>query len=184
MPFTPGRVDATDEQTDITQFQWLAPVVDGFRNFVMDDFATVAPKVSPEQMFLDRASLLSLSAPEWVVLTGGLRVLGCNHDGSSDGVFTDRVGVLTTDFFENLTSMDYEWSKVDEAGLSFTLDSRETGEPVFHATRNDLVFGSNTQLRNIAEVYAGSDGQARFVADFVKVWDKVMMADRYDVKKG
>ena len=184
VPFTPGRVDATDEQTDIAQFQWLAPVVDGFRNFVMDDYATVAPKVSPEQMFLDRASLLSLSAPEWVVLTGGLRVLGCNHDGSSDGVFTDRVGVLSTDFFENLTSMDYEWTKVDEAGLSFTLDSRETGETVFRATRNDLVFGSNTQLRNIAEVYAGSDGQARFVRDFVKVWDKVMMSDRYDVKKG
>ncbi|VXC04059.1 catalase/peroxidase HPI [Nocardioides sp. AX2bis] len=184
VPFTPGRVDATDEQTDIRQFQWLAPVVDGFRNFVMDDFATVAPKVSPEQMFLDRAGLLSLSAPEWVALTGGMRVLGCNHDGSDHGVFTDRVGVLSTDFFDNLTSTDYEWSKADEAGLSFTLDDRGTGQPVFRATRNDLVFGSNSQLRAVAEVYAASDGQSRFVRDFVAVWDKVMMADRYDVKPG
>ncbi len=184
VPFTPGRVDASDEQTDVTQFEWLAPVVDGFRNFVMDDFATVAPQVSPEQMFLDRAGLLSLSAPEWVALTGGMRVLGCNHDGSDNGVFTDRVGVLSTDFFDNLTSTDYEWTKVDEAGLSFTLDSRETGQPVFRATRNDLVFGSNSQLRAVAEVYAGSDGQSRFVRDFVAVWDKVMMSDRYDVKKG
>ncbi len=182
VPFTPGRVDASDEQTDVTQFAWLAPTVDGFRNYVMDDFTTVAPSVSPEQVFLDRAGLLSLSAPEWTALTGGLRVLGCNYDGSDNGVFTDRVGVLSTDFFDNLTSTDFEWTKADEAGLSFTLDSRETGQPVFRATRNDLVFGSNSQLRAVAEVYAGSDGQSRFVRDFVRVWDKVMMSDRYDVK--
>ncbi|CCQ16425.1 Catalase-peroxidase-Peroxidase/catalase [Rhodococcus sp. AW25M09] len=182
VPFTPGRVDATQEQTDVPTFEWLAPVVDGFRNFVMDDSARVAPKVAPEQMFLDRAMLLNLSAPEWVALTGGLRVLGCNHDGSENGVFTDRVGTLSTDFFTTLMSMDYDWSKVGDAGVAFTLDNRESGETVYRATRNDLLFGSNQQLRAVAEVYAGSDGHARFVRDFVAVWDKVMMADRYDVK--
>jgi len=184
VPFTPGRVDATQEQTDVPTFEWLAPVVDGFRNFVMDDFARVAPSVPPEQMFLDRAALQNLSAPEWVALTGGLRVLGCNHDGSANGVFTDRVGALTTDFFQTVTSMDYEWKKADEAGLSFTLDDRESGATVYRASRNDLLFGSNTQLRSVAEAYAGSDGHALFVRDFVRVWDKVMMADRYDVKAG
>jgi len=184
VPFTPGRVDATQEQTDVPTFEWLAPVVDGFRNFVVDDFARVAPSVPPEQMFLDRAALQNLSAPEWVALTGGLRVLGCNHDGSANGVFTDRVGALTTDFFQTVTSMDYEWKKADEAGLSFTLDDRESGATVYRASRNDLLFGSNTQLRSVAEAYAGSDGHALFVRDFVRVWDKVMMADRYDVKAG
>ena len=184
VPFTPGRVDATQEQTDVPTFEWLAPVVDGFRNFVMDDFARVAPSVPLEQMFLDRAALQNLSAPEWVALTGGLRVLGCNHDGSANGVFTDRVGALTTDFFQTVTSMDYEWKQADEAGLSFTLDDRESGATVYRASRNDLLFGSNTQLRSVAEAYAGSDGHALFVRDFVRVWDKVMMADRYDVKAG
>ena len=184
VPFTPGRVDATQEQTDVPTFEWLAPVVDGFRNFVMDDFARVAPSVPLEQMFLDLAALQNLSAPEWVALTGGLRVLGCNHDGSANGVFTDRVGALTTDFFQTVTSMDYEWKKADEAGLSFTLDDRESGATVYRASRNDLLFGSNTQLRSVAEAYAGSDGHALFVRDFVRVWDKVMMADRYDVKAG
>ncbi len=182
VPFTPGRVDATDEQTDVPTFEWLAPAVDGFRNYQMDDWATVAPSVSPEQMFLDKAALLRLSAPEWTALTGGLRVLGCNHDGSSDGVFTDRVGVLTNDFFTTVTSTDYEWTKQDEAGTTFTLDDRETGATAYRATRHDLVFGANQQLRAVAEVYAASDGHARFVRDFVAVWDKLMMADRYDVK--
>ena len=180
VPFTPGRVDATQEQTDVAQFQWLAPVVDGFRSYVQPGYPQIT-SVAPEQMFLDKAALLSLTAPEWVVLTGGLRVLGCNHDGSTAGVFTDRVGALTTDFFATLTSMDYAWNKVDEAGTEFTLDDRESGETVYRATRNDLVFGSNSQLRAVAEVYAGRDGGPRFVRDFVAVWDKVMMADRYDV---
>jgi len=132
-------------------------------------------------MFLDRAAQMKLTAPEWVALTGGLRVLGCNHDSSLNGVFTDRVGTLSTDFFTTLTSMDFEWRKVDEAGTAFTLNDRDSGATVYRATRNDLLFGSNTQLRAVAEVYAGSDGQPRFVRDFVAVWDKVMMADRYDV---
>ncbi|TNM70300.1 catalase/peroxidase HPI [Streptomyces sp. NP160] len=183
VPFTPGRVDATQDQTDVAQFQWLAPVVDGFRNYEQPDLASTTD-VAPERFFLDKAALLGLTAPEWVVLTGGLRVLGCNHDGSSDGVFTERVGALTTDFFTTLTSMDFQWARADDTAgrcTRFTLDDRETGVQVHTATRNDLVFGANAQLRAVAEVYAARDGQHRFVRDFVAVWDKVMMADRYDV---
>ncbi|WP_299055177.1 catalase/peroxidase HPI [uncultured Nocardioides sp.] len=183
VPFTPGRVDARQDQTDVTQFAWLAPVVDGFRNYVLPEFSTVST-LAPEEMFLDRAALLDLSAPEWVVLTAGLRVLGCNHDGSDAGVFTDRVGSLTTDFLDVLTSTDHEWRKTDEAGTAFTLEPRDGSGTTYRATRNDLVFGSNAQLRAVAEVYAGSDAHERFVADFVAVWDKVMMSDRYDVKPG
>ena len=182
VPFTPGRRDTTQDLTDIEMFTWLKPVVDGFRNYVDEAFAQIAPDVSPEQMFLDKAHLLALSAPEWVALVGGLRVLGANHDGSADGVFTDRVGVLSNDFFTTLTSMDYDWKKLDEQGLRFSLDDRATGQSRFQATRCDLVFGANGQLRAVAEVYAGSDGHDRFVHDFVKVWDKVMMLDRYDVR--
>ena len=180
VPFTPGRRDTTQDLTDVEMFTWLKPVVDGFRNYVDADYGQIAPEVPPEDMFLDKAQLLSLTAPEWVALVGGLRVLGANHDGSSNGVFTDRVGVLTNDFFTVLTSMDYEWKKTDEAGMTFTLDDRESGATRFHATRCDLIFGANSQLRAVTEVYAGSDGQARFVRDFVKVWDKVMMLDRFD----
>nr|WP_206691436.1 peroxidase family protein [Quadrisphaera sp. INWT6] len=140
VPFTPGRVDATQDQTDVAQFSWLAPVVDGFRSYEQPDLATVTD-VAPERFFLDKAALLGLSAPDWVVLTGGLRVLGCNHDGSATGVFTDRVGALTTDFFTTLTSTDLVWTRVDEAGTRFTLDDRDTGVAVHTATRNDLVFG-------------------------------------------
>ena len=182
VPFTPGRVDTTQALTDVEMFTWLKPVVDGFRNYVGAEFGEVARGVSPEELFLDKANLLTLTAPEWAVLTGGLRVLNANHDGSDRGVFTDRVGALTTDFFRNLTSTDLVWEKADKEGMSFVLKDRETGETRFTATRNDLVFGANAQLRSIADVYAGSDGQWRFVADFVKVWDKVMMLDRYDVK--
>ena len=182
VPFTPGRMDTTDALTDADSFEWLRPVVDGFRNYVDPNFDAVnVADLSPEQLFLDRADLLALSAPEWVVLTGGLRALGANWDGSSDGIFTDRVGALTNDFFTVLTSMDYEWKKADEQGSRFTLVARDGGDARFEATRCDLIFGANSQLRAIAEVYAAADGQARFVRDFVKVWDKVMMLDRYDV---
>ncbi|MBP1179345.1 catalase/peroxidase HPI [Methylobacterium sp. PvR107] len=182
VPFTPGRVDTTQALTDIEMFEWLKPVVDGFRNYVDDGFASMAPRLSPEEMFLDKANLLTLTAPEWVVLTGGLRALNANHDGSNRGIFTDRVGVLTTDFFRTLTDTNLVWEKADAAGTTFALKDRESGQAKFEATRNDLIFGSNAQLRNIADAYAGSDGQQRFVADFVRVWDKVMMLDRYDVK--
>nr|WP_244936592.1 catalase/peroxidase HPI [Methylobacterium currus] len=184
VPFVPGRMDTTPELTDAESFEWLKPIVDGFRNYVDPSFAEITGgRVAPEQVFLDKANLLALTAPEWVVLTGGLRALNLNHDGGRDGVFTDRVGVLTNDFFTVLTSMDYEWKKANAAGTSFTLDDRQTGATTFTATRCDLVFGANAQLRAVVEIYAGRDGQERFVRDFVKVWHKLMMLDRYDVKR-
>ena len=184
VPFTPGRRDTTQEMTDVEMFNWLKPVADGFRNYRDEGFPDISQGVSPEAMFLDKAQLLSLAAPEWVALVGGLRAMNANHDGSAHGIFTDRVGVLTNDFFTVLTSMEFDWKKADEGGMTFTLADRETGRERFTATRSDLVFGSNTQLRSIAEVYAGSDGQERFVRAFVKAWNKVMMLDRYDVKVG
>lgn len=184
VPFTPGRRDTTQELTDIEMFQWLKPVADGFRNYLDERFDEISQGVAPEEMFLDKAQLLSLTAPEWVALMGGLKAMNANHDGSSHGIFTDRVGVLTNDFFTVLTSMDYEWKKADTKGMTFMLDDRTTGETRFTATRSDLVFGANSQLRAVAEVYAGSDGHKRFVQAFVKAWDKVMMLDRYDVKVG
>ncbi|MCA8829870.1 catalase/peroxidase HPI [Hymenobacter pini] len=182
VPFTPGRRDTTQELTDVEMFTWLKPVADGFRNYLDADFSQLAPKVAPEELFLDKAQLLSLTAPEWVALTGGLRAMNANYDGSDHGIFTDRVGVLTNDFFTVLTSTDFEWKKVDPHGYVMSLNDRKTGQKRFTATRADLVFGSNNQLRAVAEVYAGADGHKRFVQAFVKAWDKVMMLDRYDVK--
>jgi catalase-peroxidase len=177
VPFTPGRMDASQEWTDET-FQWLQPVSDGFRNFHRTD---IGYNVSPEQIFLDRAALLTLTAPEWTALAGGLKVLDQNWDGSKHGLFTDRPGVLSNDFFDVLTSMDYEWVPQDESEMLFDIKTREGGETAFTATRCDLIFGSNSQLRQIAEVYGASDGEARLVKDFVEAWSKVMMLDRYDV---
>jgi len=182
VPFTPGRRDTTQELTDIEMFTWLKPVADGFRNYLDEGFSTIAPSVAPEELFLDKAHLLSLTSPEWVALVGGLRAMNTNYDNSEHGIFTDRVGVLTNDFFNVLTSMDFEWKKADAKGLTLTLNDRGTGEKRFTATRADLVFGSNSQLRAVSEVYAGRDGNKRFVKAFVKAWDKVMMLDRYDVK--
>ena len=182
VPFTPGRVDTTQELTDLEMFEWLRPVVDGFRNFIDPTYKQVAPGVAPEEFFLDKANLMTLSAPEWTVLTGGLRVLNVNHDGSNMGVFTDKPGVLTNDFFVNLTDTELVWEKTDDQSMSFALKHRASGAVKFTATRNDLVFGSNSQLRSVVDVYAGTDGQQRFVKDFIKAWDKVMMLDRYDVK--
>ena len=181
VPFTPGRRDTTQELTDIEMTNWLRPVVDGFRNFTDSSFAEISKGVAPEELFLDKAQLLTLTVPEWVALVGGLRVLGTNHDGSSNGVFTDRVGTLTNDFFLNLTSTEFEWKKLDPHGMAFSLDDRATGQTRFQALRTDLIFGSNSQLRAVAEVYASQDGHQRFVTDFVKVWNKVMMLDRFDV---
>lgn len=182
VPFTPGRVDTTQDLTDEESFEWLKPVVDGFRNYVSEHFSEVSQGVAPEELFLDKANLLKLTAPEWAVLTGGMRVLGLNYDGSAQGVFTDRVGILTNDFFVNLADVDLVWEKTDDSAMHFHLKDRESGATKFTATRNDLVFGSNAQLRSIADVYAASDAQERFVKDFVSVWTKVMMLDRYDVK--
>ncbi|WP_102107664.1 catalase/peroxidase HPI [Oceaniglobus roseus] len=182
VPFAPGRMDTTQELTDVEQFNWLQPVSDGFRNY---HDTSIGYNVAPEQIFLDRAGLLTLSAPEWTVLTGGLRVLGTNWDESDTGVFTDRVGVLSNDFFVNLTSMDYIWMPVGSDGMQFELRRRlngdEAGETVYRASRCDLIFGSNAQLRQIAEVYASGDGHERMVQDFVAAWNKVMTLDRFDL---
>ncbi len=179
VPFTPGRTDASPEQTDVESFDWLKPVSDGFKNYHNDK---VGYKIPAERIFLDRAHLLNLSAPEWTVLTGGLRVLEQNFDHSKHGVFTERPGQLTNDFFQILTSMDYEWKPQNYEETLFNINDRATGATKYTATRCDLVFGSNAQLRNLAEVYAADDAQERFVTDFIKAWDKVMMLDRYDVK--
>jgi len=178
VPFVAGRRDTTQELTDVEQFEWLRPVSDGFRNYHNEN---VGFDVAPEQIFLDRARLLTLTAPQWTVLAGGLRVLGINSDRSSTGVFTDRPGTLTNDFFRVLTSMDYEWTPTDDDETGFMLNDRSSGETKYTATRNDLVFGANAQLRNIAEVYAAADGAELLVHDFVDAWHKVMMLDRYDV---
>ena len=178
VPFTPGRMDTTQELTDVESFEWLKPVSDGFRNYHNE---AVGYRVKAERIFLDRAQLLTLSAPEWTVLVGGLRALDQNYDHSKHGIFTDRPGVLTNDFFRVLTSMDYEWKPVDNREMIFNLCDRKTGETKFTATRCDLIFGSNAELRQVAEVYGANDGQERMVKDFVAAWNKVMMLDRFDV---
>ncbi|MEM8920358.1 MAG: peroxidase family protein, partial [Pseudomonadota bacterium] len=174
VPFTPGRGDASDAQTDVASFQYLEPLADGFRNWRQEDY-----KVSAEEMLLDRAQLLGLTAQETTVLLGGLRVLGVNHGGSKHGVFTDREGALTPDFFTNLTDMSYSWHPVGDG--SYELRDRETGMIKFTATSADLVFGSNSILRAFAEVYAQDDNGGKFVRDFVAAWTKVMNADRFDL---
>lgn len=174
VPFAPGRGDASQEQTDVESFEVLEPVHDGFRNWQKKDYV-----VQPEEMLLDRAQLLGLTAPEMTVLIGGLRVLGTNHGGSGHGVFTDRVGALTNDFFVNLTDMRYSWKPTGRN--SYDIVERKSGAKKWTATRVDLVFGSNSILRSYAEVYAQDDNQEKFVRDFVAAWTKVMNADRFDL---
>ncbi len=174
VPFAPGRGDATQEQTDLESFAVLEPIHDGFRNYLQKDYA-----VSPEELLLDRAQLMGLTGPEVTVLLGGLRVLGTNFGGSTHGVFTDRVGALTNDFFINLTDMQYVWEPA--GGNLYNLRNRKTGEVKFTATRADLVFGSNSILRAYAEVYAQDDNRDKFINDFVAAWVKVMNADRFDL---
>ncbi|SDI06432.1 catalase-peroxidase [Vibrio xiamenensis] len=174
VPFAPGRGDATAEQTDIESFDVLEPLADGFRNWQKQHYV-----VKPEEMLLDRAQLLGLTAPEMTVLLGGLRVLGTNHGNTSHGVFTDRVGALTNDFFVNLTDMAYTWKPTGRN--SYDICDRKTGEAKWTATRVDLVFGSNSILRAYAEVYAQDDNQEKFVKDFIAAWTKVMNADRFDL---
>jgi catalase-peroxidase len=174
VPFTPGRGDATQESTDVASFAPLEPIHDGYRNWVKQSYVVTA-----EELLLDRTQLMGLTAPEMTVLVGGLRVIGANHGGSKHGVFTDRVGALTTDFFVNLTDMKYIWEPAGEN--LYNIRSRENGEVKFTATRVDLVFGSNSVLRAYAEVYAQNDSQKRFVHDFIAAWTKVMNADRFDI---
>ena len=175
VPFAPGRGDASQAQTDVESFEVLEPVHDGFRNWQKKDYV-----VQPEEMLLDRAQLLGLTAPEMTVLIGGLRVLGTNHGGSKHGVFTDRVGALTNDFFVNLTDMRYSWKPTGRN--SYDIVERKSGAKKWTATRVDLVFGSNSILRAYAEVYAQDDNQEKFVRDFVAAWTKVMNADRFDLR--
>ncbi|MCY0096725.1 catalase/peroxidase HPI [Hoeflea ulvae] len=176
VPFTPGRMDATQEQTDVESYDVLEPAADGFRNFLKARYTS-----SAEELLIDKAQLLTLTAPEMTVLLGGMRVLGANYEGSKNGVFTDRPGTLTNDFFVNLLSMDTKWEGLDEDEEEFEGRDRVTGEPKWTATRVDLVFGSNSQLRAIAEVYAQDDAKDKFARDFVAAWTKVMNADRFDI---
>ena len=175
VPFAPGRGDASAEQTDVEGFEYLEPVHDGFRNWLKKDYA-----VNAEQLLLDRAQLLGLTAPEMTALVGGLRVLGANHGGARHGVFTERVGTLTNDFFVNLTDMAYSWKPTGDN--LYEIQERKSGRTKWTATRVDLVFGSNSILRAYAEVYAQDDNQEKFVNDFVAAWVKVMNADRFDLQ--
>ena len=177
VPFSQGRGDAKQEQTDIEQFNYLKPVADGFRNYVNPNL-----DVKAEDLLIDKANLLSLTVPEMTVLVGGMRVLGANYDNSNYGVFTDRVGSLTNDFFSNLLDMTYTWSATSNDDAIFEGRDRRTGKVVFTGTRADLIFGSNTELRAIAEVYGANDGQEKFIKDFVSAWTKVMNLDRFDLK--
>jgi catalase-peroxidase len=176
VPFTPGRMDATAEQTDVEGFAALEPLADGFRNYVKDRYSVPA-----EQLLVDRAQLLTLTPPEMTVLVGGLRVLGANFGGSRHGVFTDRPGALTNDFFVNLLDNDTVWQATSDDEEEFEGRDRDTGELKWTGTRVDLIFGSNSELRALAEVYGSSDGEQKFIRDFVAAWHKVMDLDRFDV---
>jgi catalase-peroxidase len=176
VPFMAGRADATAEQTDVDSFAVLEPMADGFRNYTRTKYMA-----STEEMLIDRAQLLTLTAPEMTALVGGLRVLGANYKGQSHGVFTDRPGALTNDFFVNLLDLNTKWRAADDTDEVFEGKDRKTGELKWTGTRVDLIFGSNTELRAIAEVYACSDGQEKFIKDFVAAWTKVMNLDRFDL---
>ena len=176
MPFTPGRTDATKKQTDVESFAPMEPVADGFRNYQKQTFS-----VSAEELLIDKAQLLTLTAPEMTALIGGMRVLGANVDDSKHGVFTDRPGALSNDFFVNLLDMGTTWKATSDADETFEGRDRATGEVKWTGTRVDLIFGSNSQLRALAEVYGCSDSQTAFVSDFVAAWTKVMNLDRFDV---
>ena len=177
VPFTPGRTDATQEQTDVESFAFLEPEADGFRNYAKTRYTVTA-----EEMLVDKAQLLTLTAPEMTVLVGGLRVLGITAGESSDGLFTDRPGTLTNDFFVNLLDFGTTWKPLDEHRTRFQGRDRKTGAAKWTGTRVDLIFGSNSELRALAEVYACEDGEAQFREDFVKAWVKVMNLDRFDLK--
>jgi catalase-peroxidase len=176
VPFTPGRMDASLEQTDVESFAVLEPVADGFRNYLKGKYTVPA-----EALLVDKAQLLTLTAPEMTVLVGGMRVLNANYNRTKHGVFTNRPEVLTNDFFVNLLDMRTEWKPIANGVEVFEGRDRKTGELRWTGTRVDLIFGSNSQLRAIAEVYACSDGEERFVHDFIAAWNKVMNLDRFDL---
>jgi len=176
VPFDPGRMDASQEQTDVESFAVLEPIADGFRNYLKGRYTVPA-----EALLIDKAQLLTLTAPEMTVLVGGMRALGANYGGSADGVFTERPGVLTNDFFVNLLDMGTEWKPVNGEADRFESYDRKTGARRWTATRVHLVFGANSELRALAEVYGADDGQEKFVHDFVAAWHKVMNLDRFDL---
>jgi catalase-peroxidase len=176
VPFTPGRVDATDEHTDAESFAALEPTADGFRSYLGK-----GNRLPAEYLLLDRANLLTLSAPELTVLVGGLRVLGANHQQSSHGVLTANPGTLTNDFYVNLLDLGTTWTATSEDATTFEARDDATGEIKWTGTRADLVFGSNSELRALAEVYASDDAKEKFVKDFIAAWDKVMNLDRFDL---
>ena len=176
VPFTPGRMDASQEQTDVNSFAVLEPMADGFRNYQKKKYT-----LTTEELLVDKAQLLTLTVPEMTALAGGMRALNANFDESNHGILTTRPGSLSNDFFVNLLSMDNEWSPVDEDEMIFEGKNRSTGEVAWTASRADLIFGSNSELRAIAEVYASSDAEERFVSDFVAAWTKVMNLDRFDL---
>jgi catalase-peroxidase len=177
VPFTPGRMDAKQKQTDVESFEVLEPVADGFRNYAKGKAGVCA-----EQLLVDKAQLLTLSVPEMSVLVGGMRALKANYDNSDFGVFTDHPGVLSNDFFVNLLDMSTEWKATDDLKEKFELRDRKTGKLKWKATRVDLIFGSNSELRAVAEVYASSDNKEKFVKDFITAWIKVMNLDRFDLE--
>jgi catalase-peroxidase len=176
VPFTPGRGDATQEHTDVDSFAVLEPVADGFRNYRKSRSSATA-----EELLVDKAQLLTLTAPEMTVLLGGMRVLNTNYDQSAHGVFTHRPETLTNDFFVNLLDLGTTWKATSESQQVFEGRDRKTGQVKWTATRADLIFGSNSELRALAEVYASSDGGKKFVQDFVDAWNKVMNLDRFDL---
>ncbi|MGL5272276.1 MAG: catalase/peroxidase HPI [Phocaeicola sp.] len=178
VPFTPGRMDALEEDTDAESFHVLKPMADGFRNYLQTKYT-----ISTEELLVDKAQLLKLTAPQMTVLVAGMRVLGANYDASQHGIFTNRVGVLTNDFFVNLLDMNTAWMPMGENKELFLGRDRKSGDPRWTATRVDLIFGSNSELRAVAEVYASKDGECKFVADFIAAWDKVMNLDRFDLKR-
>jgi len=177
VPFTPGRTDASQEQTDVESFSYLEPLADGFRNYIKTNYMT-----SAEEMLIDRAQLLTLTPPELTVLVGGLRVLNVNWDGSKHGLFTEKPEVLSNDFFVNLLDMRTSWKSVSDDRETYEGSDRKTGKVKWTGSRVDLLFGSNSELRALAEVYACADGQEKFVQDFVAAWNKVMNLDRFDLK--
>ena len=176
VPFTPGRMDASQDQTDVESFEVMEPIADGFRNYLKGNYTIPA-----EALLVDKAQLLTLTAPEMTVLIGGMRVLGTNAGKDCHGVFTKRPEALTNDFFVNLLDMGTEWKPTSPEGQEFEGRCRKSGEVKWTGTRVDLVFGSNSQLRALAEVYGSSDAQAKFVHDFVAAWNKVMNLDRFDL---
>jgi catalase-peroxidase len=176
VPFAPGRMDASQEQTDVESFAVLEPIADGFRNYLKAKYVIPA-----EALLIDKAQLLTLTAPEMTVLVGGMRVLNANADDSSHGVFTDRPESLTNDFFVNLLDMKTEWRPVSPEADLFEGRDRQTGQVKWTGTRIDLLFGSNSQLRALSEVYGSADAEEKFVRDFVAAWDKVMNLDRFDL---